>query len=881
MMIDTSDMRTESDVEQKLIMPLLVLPKPQGLGISVVNIRTKPDIRRYAIGKGREQKLYYPDYLIIISGLPILIVEAKAPGENLLGAYREARLYATEVNAQFPSGLNPVSKIICTNGQEIIAGYWDSDAPNFTVRSEYVESTNPIFAKFVDFVSASTLDTEASRLLQQLTKRPFTKPTKLLGGQSVRNEEIGHNAFGSTLSLDYRYLFNPTSKKERAFIAKNAYIPSKRREQYIQPIDKIIRAAAPPSETDATLITNTGEPREIITALRKTDIIEQQVLLLIGNVGAGKSTFVDYLREVALPDDLINITVWLHINMNNAPINGEYIYDWLYEQITFQLKSIHKNRDFDELEEIEKVYSVELNTLKKGALKLLQRGTAEYNVRLADEIIRLQTDKQTTAKAFVRYLCGERGRLLVIVLDNCDKRIRDEQLLMFQAAQWLQQQFRSLIILPLRDETYDNHRNEPPLDTALKDLVFRIEPPLFQAVLNKRIAIALSEMKGQKELSYTLPNGMRVEYPATEQAFYLSTILRSIFEYDKFLRGIIVGLAGRDMRKAMEIFLEFCTSGHIGEDEIFKIRAAKGKYILPYNVVAQVLLRRNRRFYDGDGDYSYIKNIFSCVPEDSKPTYFTRLIILRWLEQRWKRKGPSGIVGYHQIKQLKTSLVPLGLNDLVINREIVFLLRARCITAEHLRLDIESDDDLIRLAPAGFVHLDLVSNIEYLAAVSEDTWFDEESIATAIANRIGGNQHYTFNTMVKDSRNLIDYLRQKLDDPFPSPSSYLEGNEWQNLLNIESARKSVEIAEKRIRVDPWITANDRYRRGQIVKGVVTGANEYGLFVKLEAQLEGLVGMQQLSSLTSDKLQEMVGQEVQVRILWINGERRRMRLALVS
>ena len=53
---------------------------------------------------------------------------------------------------------------------------------------------------------------------------------------------------------------------------------------------------------------------------------------------------------------------------------------------------------------------------------------------------------------------------------------------MFQAAQWLQNTFKCLVILPLRDETYDNHRNEPPLDTALKDLVFRIEPPLFQHV---------------------------------------------------------------------------------------------------------------------------------------------------------------------------------------------------------------------------------------------------------------------------------------------------------------------------------------------------------------------------------------------------------------
>lgn len=39
----------------------------------------------------------------------------------------------------------------------------------------------------------------------------------------------------------------------------------------------------------------------------------------------------------------------------------------------------------------------------------------------------------------------------------------------------------------------DLHRNEPPLDTAQKDLVFRIEPPRFTEVLSSRIALATNE----------------------------------------------------------------------------------------------------------------------------------------------------------------------------------------------------------------------------------------------------------------------------------------------------------------------------------------------------------------------------------------------------
>jgi type I site-specific restriction endonuclease len=96
---------TESDVEQKIVMPLLTADSPNGLGISPCAIKTKPNIRQFMLGKGAEQKLYYPDYVIIVAGLPLLIVEAKAPGEDLDEAYREARLYATELRA-YPSRPN-------------------------------------------------------------------------------------------------------------------------------------------------------------------------------------------------------------------------------------------------------------------------------------------------------------------------------------------------------------------------------------------------------------------------------------------------------------------------------------------------------------------------------------------------------------------------------------------------------------------------------------------------------------------------------------------------------------------------------------------------------------------------------------------------------
>jgi len=346
-------------------------------------------------------------------------------------------------------------------------------------------------------------------------------------------------------------------------------------------------------------------------------VLEHKVILIVGGVGAGKTTFIDYLREVALPRDVAESSLWIRINMNESPISGDEIYNWLRAEIVSGCKRELPDIDFDDLDVVQKVYSVELARFNKVQGRLL-KGTPEYNLRLVEELDKLEADRHNTAVAFTRFCGTERGKLPIIVLDNCDKRTLNEQLLMFQAAQWLQREFKALVILPLREETYDNHRERPPLDTALKDMVFRIEPPMFQQVLVKRVQLALREIgAGQSgSLRYDLPNGYTVEYSKTDTSLYLMSILKSIFDHDKYVRRIIVGLSARNIRRAMEIFLEFCTSGHIKEDQIFKIRRSEGKYTLPLYQVSRVLLRMNRRFYDGDA--SYIKNIFSTTQFDAR-----------------------------------------------------------------------------------------------------------------------------------------------------------------------------------------------------------------------------------------------------------------------
>lgn len=120
------DLANESDVEQKFLWPLLTTPHPNGLGYTPADIKTKTDLRRLVIDKGTSSKLYHPDYVAIIAGIPLLVVEAKHPDEDCLAALREARLYANELNAFFPPGINPCQRLVVSNGHRLITSPVDS-----------------------------------------------------------------------------------------------------------------------------------------------------------------------------------------------------------------------------------------------------------------------------------------------------------------------------------------------------------------------------------------------------------------------------------------------------------------------------------------------------------------------------------------------------------------------------------------------------------------------------------------------------------------------------------------------------------------------------------------------------------------------------------
>ncbi len=488
-------------------------------------------------------------------------------------------------------------------------------------------------------------------------------------------------------------------------------------------------------------------------------------------------------------------------------------------------------------------------------------------------------DKDLTLKCLLRYIRIRFRKECIIVLDNVDKGSNQDQLLMFQVAEWFRNQFSCLIVLPLRDSTYNVYRTVPPLDTVIKDLVFRIDPPDLLTVLQLRLKyIYHLEKQVLDNKNYEVENGMKVIIKNNEQLEYFKAILNSIRQ-DSLIKNIFYSITGRDTRSGIELFIDFCKSGHLLSKDIFTIKATEGEYVMPNFTMMNAILRGNRYYYS-DLE-SKIKNLFSAEYDDEWVDPFARVDILKWLDNMKNSTGSSGTKGFHKAEILINSLSVIGHKEDVIYRELCYLINNKLIIAESYSDELEKAD-LIRISQFGILHLYLLSNITYLAACSEDVIYKNLDITKKISDRITGqigDGYLSRTTVIYNVEDMLDYLRDyRLQ--YLSISSELISSCNVELYNLEDCFNSLDKIKMHSKDILSIDEkNKRYPKGTIKECIVTSVRSYGIFVSIDFEEEGFIPKKRLLNLDSDGFE--ITDIILAKIIEYRSDHKRFELELIE
>ena len=544
--VDPAALATESDVEQKLLIPLLT--GERYLGIPAAMIHTKEYLPPTTLDKvGRKVTGYYPDYSVWFHGLPMMIVEAKAPGIPTETGYREASLYARHLNQRFPPGVNPCSHVIATNGKELLYGSWDSQ-PLLTLKAVDLHTGTASLEKLVAFCFSSILEAAALGLSRRLRVPNVLVPFELLGGQAVLNAKRPLNSFAAELSPILRRYFSSTPQENIHEIAEKAYVSSNEITEYDRVLesllkerlafrqDSIVRPLSPSRHEEPAFA-------RVLSSFDRSRPLQGQLQIIQGPVGAGKSLFTRRYRDLLQQPVDAERTRWAFVDFNASTMsdvaNAER---WAFDSFVSSFRAENPTLDIYSPQAQRGIFASNIQK-RRAVYEALENAAPEQAaVQKANDLAKWQDDPKEFAQGLATYILGSRHEILVAVMDNVDRLDLAGQLIAFNVTLAFMALTRCFTILQMRDETYERFKDKPPLDTYRSGITFHISPPRFIDVVKRRLELSLEYIASEASdtQKYTLESGMRIAYPKSELGTFLGQLYIGLFERKHNISRVLV-----------------------------------------------------------------------------------------------------------------------------------------------------------------------------------------------------------------------------------------------------------------------------------------------------------------------------------------------------
>ena len=101
------------------------------------------------------------------------------------------------------------------------------------------------------------------------------------------------------------------------------------------------------------------------------------------------------------------------------------------------------------------------------------------------------------------------------------------------------------------------------------------------------------------------------------------------------------------------------------------------------------------------------------------------------------------------------------------------------------------------------------------------------------------------------------------------------------VLDIDKTNQRISLGVKQLDEDPWKEIDGRFRIGDLVKGTVSKLTNFGAFIQLQDDIDGLVHISQISEDRVEKVKDVlkVGQEVEARVIKVDKAERRIGLSV--
>lgn len=444
---------------------------------------------------------------------------------------------------------------------------------------------------------------------------------------------------------------------------------------------------------------------ENLSADVRAAAVSRRPIILLGDVGAGKTMFLRHLIRIDAKD-LAEQALLLYINLGEQPALAD-LREFVTRHFIDQLRDEHEV-DIFEASFVRRVYRRELKDFEKGIYGELRTSAPEaYKARELEELGERIRQREGHLRRSLEELTTTRRKQVIVVFDNVDQRPPDFQEEVFLLAQTLAATWPGTVFVTLRPETFHQSRKDGTL-TAYQPRVFTIPPPRIERVLIKRIEYGRNQLRATGRLP-TFPSHITLEASTFEG--YLKILVHSFKRNEELVR-LIDNVSGGNVRRALEYVTTFVGSGHTKPQQALDVYERKGAYVLPAHEFLRAILLGDRRWYDPQE--ARIPNLLDLSQPDGRE-HFLATIVLALLLREGRPDIDEGWVRADKIHRFAQAL---GFSSEQTNFALDRALRGDLVEA----IPFDGPAERYRITAIGaFVHQHLLHDFTYLDLVVVDT----------------------------------------------------------------------------------------------------------------------------------------------------------------
>lgn len=448
---------------------------------------------------------------------------------------------------------------------------------------------------------------------------------------------------------------------------------------------------------------------------------KNRFVLLVGNKGSGKSTFIDRFFQFVIPRETVGFLAILRVDVALSEGDPQSIVKWLNEKLLAECEAAVFSKagiSWDDC--IGKMFFDEYQRWSNGTMShLYNTDKNQFRIEFGRHVENIRaTQPHEYIRRLLSFITKSNKKVPCLVFDNTDHFTIQFQEFVFQYARSIYESELCVVIVPITDKTSWQISRQGALQSFESESLY-LPVPAPDRVIERRIAYLLEKLQDKddsRRANYFLNRGIRLN--VKDIGAFAST-LNKIFVESAHVSKWIAGFANNDIRRLLELTKDVIASPHLRLEDLLKAYMANSADVVQEHRIKQAIVKKRYDIYPA-GEHPYVQNVFSLVLEPpTTPLLPLRVLqFLRSAEQQIDDQDREFV----EVPRVTEYFSATGIHPQVTNSCLSALVRTGLILNYDPTLISLDDTSKIEISPSGRTHLLwATTDAEYLQMMKDVT----------------------------------------------------------------------------------------------------------------------------------------------------------------